>query len=38
MVKSNKYKEYDDLGVRFIYPNNWTVQTETWDKGPYGSR
>ncbi|MGI6400611.1 MAG: hypothetical protein ACOX0A_00580 [Thermoguttaceae bacterium] len=36
MVKSNKYKEYDDLGVRFIYPNNWTVQTETWDKGTYG--
>ena len=36
MVKSNNFKEYDDLGVRFIYPNNWTVQTETWDRGTYG--
>ena len=36
MVKSNNFKEYDDLGVRFIYPNNWTVQTEPWDKGTYG--
>lgn len=33
---SKDYKEYDDLGVRFIYPSNWFVQTETWDKGSYG--
>ncbi len=33
---SKDYKEYDDLGVRFIYPSNWFVQTETWDKGTYG--
>lgn len=33
---SKDYKEYDDLGVRFIYPSNWFVQTETWDKGAYG--
>lgn len=36
MTKSRDYKEYNDLGVRFIYPTNWTVQTETWDKGTYG--
>lgn len=36
MARSKNFKEYDDLGVRFIYPNNWTVQTETWDKGVYG--
>lgn len=29
------YNEYDDLGVRFIYPRNWFVQTETLDKGTY---
>lgn len=34
-MKSNNFKEYDDLGVRFIYPNNWTVETQTWDKGTY---
>ncbi len=33
---SKDYKEYDELGVRFIYPSNWFVQTETWDKGAYG--
>ena len=36
MAKSRNFKEYDDLGVRFIYPTNWIVQTETWDKGTYG--
>ncbi len=36
MTKSRDFKEYDDLGVRFIYPTNWTVQTETWDRGTYG--
>ena len=36
MTKSRNYKEYNDLGVRFIYPTNWIVQTETWDKGTYG--
>ena len=36
MAKSRDFKEYDDLGVRFIYPTNWTVQTETWDRGTYG--
>ncbi len=33
---AKNFKVYDDLGVRFIYPNNWFVQTETWDKGTYG--
>jgi len=33
---AKNYKVYDDLGVQFIYPNNWFVQTETWDKGTYG--
>ena len=36
MTKTSSFKEYDDLGVRFIYPNNWTVETQTWDKGTYG--
>ena len=36
MPKSNKFKEYNDLNVRFLYPNNWTVQTQTWDRGTYG--
>ncbi len=36
MTKTSNFKEYDDLGVRFIYPNNWTVETQTWDKGTYG--
>ncbi|MGN0910140.1 MAG: hypothetical protein ACI4NV_01825 [Thermoguttaceae bacterium] len=36
MSKTSSFKEYDDLGVRFIYPNNWTVETQTWDKGTYG--
>ena len=36
MTKSRDFKEYNDLGVRFIYPTNWTVQTETWDRGTYG--
>ena len=36
MAKSKNFGEYDDLGVRFIYPKNWTVQTETWGKGRYG--
>ncbi|MBQ9812947.1 MAG: hypothetical protein IJM54_06500 [Thermoguttaceae bacterium] len=29
------YNEYNDLGVRFVYPKNWFVRTETWDKGTY---
>lgn len=29
------YNEYDDLGVRFVYPRNWFVNTETLDKGTY---
>ena len=29
MTKTSSFKEYDDLGVRFIYPNNWTVETQT---------
>ena len=32
---ARNYNEYDDLGVRFIYPKNWFVRTETWDKGTY---
>ncbi len=36
MAQSRNFKEYDDVGVRFIYPNNWSVQTETWGKGRYG--
>ncbi|MBQ9875336.1 MAG: hypothetical protein IJM30_12855 [Thermoguttaceae bacterium] len=32
---AKKYAEYDDLGVRFIYPKNWFARTETWDKGTY---
>ncbi len=33
---SKDFKEYDDLGVKFIYPSNWFAQTETWDKGTHG--
>ncbi len=29
------YNEYDDLGVRFVYPRNWFINTETLDKGTY---
>ena len=35
MAKSNYFLEYDDLGVRFIYPRNWSVETQTWDRGTY---
>ncbi|MBQ1336964.1 MAG: hypothetical protein II561_00640 [Thermoguttaceae bacterium] len=32
---AKNYNEYNDLGVRFLYPANWFVRTETWDKGTY---
>ncbi len=32
---AKNYNEYNDLGVRFVYPRNWTARTETWDKGTY---
>ncbi|MDO5308737.1 MAG: hypothetical protein Q4G03_04525 [Planctomycetia bacterium] len=32
---AKNYKEYNDLGVRFIYPNNWQMQAQTWDKNTH---
>ena len=32
---AKNYNEYSDLGVKFLYPRNWFVRTETLDKGTY---
>ena len=32
---AKNYGEFDDLGVRFVYPKNWLVHAETLDKGTH---
>ena len=35
MTKTANFQTYDELGVQFVYPNNWTAQTQTVDRGTY---
>jgi len=34
-TNTGDYQEYNNLGIRFPYPTNWSVQTESWDEGTY---